>query len=136
MIYTLYFIAAGKVCYTRLRCMCGSATQFFGGHGFMGHCFHHIRAGNKHIRSMLHHRNEICDGGRINGSSCTRTHNSRQLRNYTGSFYISVKNICVSSKRNYTFLNTGSAAVIQTNNGRAILNSEVHNFTNLFSVGF
>ncbi len=46
----------------------GTAQLFHGGH-FIDNRFHHIRAGYEHLGGILHHENEITDGGRITGAA-------------------------------------------------------------------
>ena len=62
----------------------GSAQLFHSGH-FIDNRFHHIGAGYEHLGGILHHENEITDGGRIAGAAGAGAQNHRDLGNHAGS---------------------------------------------------
>ena len=42
----------------------------------------HVRAGDEHVGSLVHHDDEVGNGRRIDGASRARAHDGRNLRNY------------------------------------------------------
>ena len=48
-------------------------------HFFMRDRLDDVRTGHKHIAGLVHHDDEICDGGRVHGSAGTRSHNRGDL---------------------------------------------------------
>jgi len=113
----------------------GSA-KFFGCYRFVGHGFHYIRTGDKHITGVFNHQRKIGHCRRINGTTGTRSHNCRKLRYNTRRLNISEKYIGITAQRSNAFLNSRSSRVVQTNNWRTNFYGLIHNFTNFFGMRF
>src|SRR5699024_8358732 len=84
---------------------------------------------------FFYHENKIGHCRRIYGSSGTGSHDRRQLRNDSRTLYISVKDIRVSSQRSHSFLNPGPSTVVQSDERSTILQSPVHDLTDLPRIG-
>ncbi|MNX87926.1 hypothetical protein D3C86_1198780 [compost metagenome] len=136
IIDTLDFICAGKVCHTRFLSMRHRTTQFFAGYIFMRYGFYHVWSGYEHIRRMLYHQDEIGNSRRIYRTAGTRPHDRRQLRNYTRSLYIAIEDIGIATKRNYSFLDTRTTTVVQSDHRSAVLHGQIHDLTDLLCLRF
>ena len=56
-----------------------------GRHLFSGDGFDDVGSGDEHEGSLLHHKDEIRDGRRVDGTSSAGTHDHRYLRYDAGS---------------------------------------------------
>src|SRR5437879_503816 len=112
------------------------ASQLLGAYLFMGYGFYHVGAGNKHIRSVLHHQNKVSNCRTINRSACARTHDSRYLGYNAGSPGVPVKNVSIAAQRNYPFLDAGPAGIIEPNDRSPVFERVVHDLYDFFGMGF
>src|SRR5690606_37762802 len=126
----------GEMGYAAFGAVRAGAAQFFGSYVFVGYGFYYVWPGYEHVRGIFHHHNQIGDGRRINRSARAWTHNGRDLRYYARSLHVAVENIGVTAQRHYAFLNTGAPGIVPTNYGRAVFHGQIHNFNDLFGVGF
>jgi len=88
------------------------AAEFVFRHFFVRDSLDDVGAGHKHVAGLVDHRDEIRNGGRINGTTGARSHNCRDLRNDSRSERVSQKNVGVSGQRHDAFLNPGASGVI------------------------
>ena len=101
----------------------------------MGHSLDHIRSGDEHVRSLVHHHNEIRNRRRIHRASRARTHDRGNLRNHSAVQRVPQKNIRVTGERHHSFLNARAAGVIQSYERRAHFCRQVHDLHNLRRIG-
>ena len=58
------------------------------------------------------------------------------MRHHAAGHHVALEHIGVTTQRGHTFLNTGTARIIQPNDGRADLHGLVHHFANFLGVRF
>ena len=130
------FIITHKVSDTTLGTVSISATQFFFSYLFIGHRLYHIGTGNKHVALLFHHKDKVGQCRRVAGTTRTRTQDGRNLRNNTRSDGVLIEDRCITGKTVHTFLNTGTARIIQCNNRRTVLQGKFLHLDNLGCIGF
>ena len=96
---TLLLVLCGKMRDTALGSMHTRTSEFLLCHNLAGHCLHHARTCEEHVRRILDHHGEICECRRIYGTTCARTEDSGNLRNHSGSENISLKDFSETGKR-------------------------------------
>src|SRR4051812_46029865 len=96
----------------------------------------YVRTSHKHVACVLNHQYKIGHGRAVNRTTSAGTHDRRKLWNYTTTSHIPVKDICITSKRNNTFLDSRATAVIQTNNRSSVLHRKIHDLTDLLCMRF
>ena len=96
----------------------------------------HVRPGDEHVRSLVHHQHEVGDRGRIHRASRARPHDRRNLRHHSAIQRVAQKNIRVSRQRHHAFLNPRSAGIVQPDYRRAHLRRQVHDLYNLPRIRF
>ena len=116
--------------------MHAGTSQIFLRHVFTRHGLHHLRPGKEHVRGTFHHQGEVSQGGRIYRTSCTRAKNTGNLRNYSRSQNVTLKNLCIACQRVDTFLNPGTTRVIQSDARSPHLHGHIHHFTDFQGHGF
>ena len=122
--------------YTGLCHVHAYSTEFFFCHFFLCHASHHIRSCNKHITGVFHHQNKIGQCRRINRTTGTRSHDRANLWNHSGCHRIAQEYLGISGQRTYSFLNSCTSRVIQSDDGCSHLHGHVHHFTNFLSMRF
>ena len=86
-------------CATPLIELCVTAPpSVFFGDVFMGDGLDHVGTGDEHVAGLIHHENEIGEGGRINRAARTRAHNGRDLRNHAARERVAQKNVGVTRR--------------------------------------
>src|SRR5437867_2079961 len=101
----------------------------------MGYGLDYIRPGNEHVGSVLYHHVEISNGGTIDRSSGTRSHDAADLRHNSTGQSFAKKYICITAKAHDTLLDPRTTGVVQANDRRTDLHSQIHHLADLFSVG-
>ncbi len=71
-------------------------TELLNGHILARNGFHHLRAGDEHIRVLLGHHDEVGQRGAVHGATGTRTEDNADLRYDTRSQNITLENLCVA----------------------------------------
>src|ERR1700738_4921694 len=95
--------------HTRYAIVRGRATEFFLSHVFVRYGFDHIRAGDEHVRGVLHHNIEISDRGTVNRAARARAHDATDLRHDPAGKGVAEKYIRVTAETYYAFLNPRAA---------------------------
>src|SRR6185436_13377492 len=111
------------------------ATEIFLRHILVHHGFDHVSAGDKHVRGLVPHYDEVSDRRRINGTTCARAHHGRKLWNYAAVQSIAKEDIGISSQRNDPFLNARATGIIQANDRCSHSSRHFHDLDNLPRVG-
>ncbi|MPM76642.1 hypothetical protein SDC9_123641 [bioreactor metagenome] len=84
-----------------------------------------------HDPRLLHHENVVCQCWAVDRSACRGTHDDRQLGNDAARYGVPVENLPVTVQCVYRFLNPRSAAIVDADDGRAILHGQIHNLADL-----
>ena len=88
---------------------------------FVGYTFDNFWSGYKHLADVVDHKDKVCDSRAVYSPPGTVSGNDRNLRNITGSHRIVIENLTITGKGVYTFLNTGSARIVNTDDRTAVL---------------
>ena len=89
-----------------------SAQALFGD-VFVGDGLDHVRAGDEHVAGVLHHEDEIGDGGRIDGAAGAGAHDGGDLRHDAAGQGVAQKDIGVAAEREHAFLNARAAGIVE-----------------------
>ena len=119
--------------YTRFGRVYAGSTQLLLGYILTCYGFYDFRASQEHVAGTTCHDVEVCQSRRINGSTGARAEDTGNLGNNTGSQDVTLENLSVSCQGIYSFLDTSSTGVVQTDNGSAHLHGLIHYFTDLHS---
>ena len=96
----------------------------------------HVRPGDEHVGSLVHHQNEIGDGRRIHRAARARPHDRGNLRHHSAVQSVAQKNVGVAGQRHHAFLNARAAGIVQPDHGRAHLRGQIHDLDDLAGIGF
>src|SRR5437867_12481354 len=100
----------------------------------MGDGLQHIGAGDEHVTGLLHHKNKVSNGRRVDRAASAWAHNSRNLWYNAGGERIAQKNIRICSEADHAYLDTSSTGGVEADNRCAALHGEVCYFIVFFIV--
>ena len=120
--------------YTTLAAVRHGTAQFFFADFFVDHRLYHIRSGDKHMAFLLHHKDEIRQCRRVAGTSGAWTEDSRNLRDHAACHRVLVKDVGIARQAFDSFLDTCTARVVQCDDRRAILQSQLLYLDNLLGI--
>ena len=109
-------------------------AQLFACHLLVCDRFDHVGAGHEHVAGALGHENEIRQSWRIHRPARTRTEDGTQLWNHPTGAHVAVKNIRIAPERYHTLLDARPTAVVQANEGSAVLHCQVHDAADFLGV--
>ena len=115
--------------------MGNGSSQLFGGDLLVGHGLHHIGPGDKHVGAVLHHEDEVRDGGGVHRPAGTRTHDQRNLRDHSGGQHIALEDFRVATQGGHAFLDPGAARIVDADEWRPDFHGLVHNLADFFRMG-
>src|SRR6266550_6818742 len=95
-----------------------------------------VRAGDEHVRSLVHHGNEVGNCRRVHRTAGARSHDRRELGNHTAVKRVAEKNVGVTAQRGNTLLNSCATGVVQTDDRYADARGGIHDFHDFGCVGF
>ena len=117
--------------HTTLRGVNAGSTEILGINILARYSLHNGRTGQEHIRCVLHHQDEVGEGRGVDGTTCARTHDGRDLRNHTRGKDVALEDFTIAGQRADTFLNAGAARVVHANHRCTVLHSHIHDLANL-----
>ncbi|MPN60298.1 hypothetical protein SDC9_208026 [bioreactor metagenome] len=123
------------MCHPAFGCMGICPSQLFLGQLFVCDRFDYIRAGDKHITFFLHHKDEIGKGRGIARTTGTWPQDSGDLGHHTRSLDILIEDIGITAKGDHSFLDTGSARIVQCDDRSTVLHCQLLYFDNLIGIG-
>ena len=103
-------------------------------HILTGHGLNDVRAGNEHVRSLIHHDDVVSQSGGVRGTAGAGAHNDRNLRNHAGRTHIHTENIGKHRQGSHTLLNAGATTIVNADDRAAVLQSELLHLHNLLAV--
>ena len=112
------------------------AAELVLGDLFVGHGLDDVRAGDEHVGGLVHHEDEIGDGGRVDGAAGAGAHDGGDLRHDSAVQRVAQENVGIAGQRHHAFLDARAAGVVQADDGGAHLGGEVHDLDDLGGVGF
>ena len=112
------------------------AAQLLLGDVLVGDGLDHVGTGDEHVAGLVHHEDEIGDGGRVDGAAGARAHDGGDLRDDAAGERVAQEDIGVAGEREHALLDARAAGIVQADDGRAGLQREVHDLADLLRVGF
>ena len=103
---------------------------------FQSHRLDHVRPGDEHVRSLIHHQHEVGDGRRVHRPSRARPHDRGNLRHHSAIDRVAQENVRISRQRHHAFLNPRSTGIVQPNHRRSHLRRQIHDLHNLPGIRF
>ena len=91
--------------------------------------------GDEHVRGLVHHQDEVGDGGRIDGATGARAHDGGDLRHHAGGQHVAQEDVGIAGQRHHAFLDARAAGVVQADDRRADAHGGVHDFHDFGGVG-
>ena len=111
------------------------AAQLLVGHGLVGDGFHHIRPGDIHVGRVLHHEDEVGDGGGVDVAAGTRAHDHGDLRYDTGGQRVLQEDVGIACQRGDPFLNAGPAGIENADHRCPVLDGRLLDLDDFLGVG-
>ena len=112
------------------------AAELFLRHLFVRHGADDVRAGDEHVAGLLHHQDEVGDGGRVDGAAGARSHDRGDLRHDARGERVAEKDVGVAAEGDDAFLDARAAGVVEADDRRAVLHRQVHDLHDLRGVRF
>ena len=78
----------------------------------MRHGLDHVRAGDEHVRRILHHDVEVGDGRTVHRAARARPHDATDLRHHAAGQSVTQKNVCIAAQTDDAFLYARAAGII------------------------
>jgi len=91
----------------------------------------HIRAGDEHVRGLLHHEDEVGDRRGVDRAARARPHDQRDLRDHPGALDVAHEDVPVGAERDDALLDARAARVVDADDRAADLRGEVHDLAHL-----
>ena len=113
-----------------------SSTEVLETDHFVGDRLDDLGAGDEHVRRLVDHDDEIGDGGRVNSTARTWTHDDGNLWDHTRSPNVSEENLGIGPERGDPFLNTSTARIVHANDRTTGLEGHIEDLANLQTVHF
>ena len=101
----------------------------------MSHRPDHVGTGDEHVAGLVHHENEVGDGGGIDGPSRTGAQNGGNLRNDAAGQGVAEEDLGVTRQADHALLDPGAAAVVEADDRRPHLRGQIHDLADLGRVG-
>ena len=111
-------------------------AQFLGADHLVRHGLDHIGAGDKHVRGVLHHEDEVGHRRGIDRPARAGPHDQADLRHDSGRQDVALEHLAIGGKRPHAFLDARAAGIVDADHGRAVLYGHVHDLADLRRVRF
>src|SRR6185295_8368295 len=102
------------------------APQTFEIHLFVRHGFHHARSRDEHVRDAAHHEHEVGDRRTVHRAAGAWTQDRTDLGYHTRGERVAQEDVGVAAQRGDAFLDARAARVVEPDDGRAVLERQVH----------
>ena len=112
------------------------AAQLFLGDVLVGDGLDDVGAGDEHVAGVVHHEDEVGDGGRVDGAAGAGSHDGGDLRHHAAGQRVAQEDIGIAGQRDHAFLDARAAGIVEADHGRAGLQREVHDLADFLRVGF
>ena len=109
------------------------ATELFESDVFTRDRLDDVRAGNEHVAGLVDHDDEVGQCGGVNGSTCCRAHDDRDLGDNTRGCSVTTEDFAVLTEGDNALLNSSSTRVEHADDGNTGANREVHDLDDLFT---
>ena len=115
--------------------MHGRAAEGLVGDFLIGDGFDDVRAGDIHVGRVLHHEDEVCQGGRIDVAAGARAHDDRDLRDHAGGEDVFHEDVGITGERINALLDARAAGIEDADNRRAVLHGHLLDLDDLVGMG-
>ncbi len=112
------------------------AAQRLGIDHFAGHSLDDLRAGQEHEGLLLHHDDQVLQGGGIGRAARAGAKHHADLRDHAGILRIAPEDLGISAQRLHAFLNARPAGIEQPDAGHAVAQGQVHHAADLVRLHF
>ena len=109
------------------------AAELFVGDIFAGDGADDVGAGDVHLSGAAHHKDEVGDGGGIDGAAGGGAHNDGDLGEDAGVHSVAEEDVAVGGQAEGAFLDAGAAGVADADHRAAGFGGEVHNLADFLS---
>jgi hypothetical protein len=131
----LFFGFGGEVSHTALLGVYAGTAEVFLAHILTRDGFHHLGTGEEHVRNAFEHHDEVGQCGRINGTAGAGAADTGDLGHDTRSLNVALEDIGKTGEGIDTFLDTGTARVVETDAGRTHLHGQILHFADFLGHG-
>src|SRR5205085_2940781 len=111
-------------------------AQFFFGNILVSYRLNHVRSGDEHVGSVLHHNVEVGYGRTVDRAAGAGTHDATDLGDDAARQSVAQKDVGVAAQADYAFLNASAARIVQADDWRAHLHRQIHHFADFLGVSF
>ena len=101
-------VLCGKVRDAGLRAVGHRSAEVFESHHFVGDRLDDLGSGDEHVRGLVHHDDEVRDGGAIDRATGAGAHDDRNLWDDAAGTDVAEENLCIGPKRCHAFLNASA----------------------------
>ena len=91
----------------------------------------HVGAGDEHVRGLLHHEDEVGDGGGVDRAARARAHHEGDLRDHARAADVAQEHVAVRAERDDALLDPRAAGVVDPDDRAADLGRQVHDLAHL-----
>jgi len=128
-------VGHGEMGHPALLGMHPGPAQVLGGDVLVGDGFNHTRPGDKHVRGVFDHENEIGDRGAVDGTTGAGSHDAGDLRHHTAGPDITVEDFAVGRQGVHTLLDARPPRIIEADDRCAHLDRQIHDLADLLGMG-
>ena len=128
-------VGGDEVAHAADRVVRHRSAQRLLGDVLVGHRLDHVGTGDEHVAGVVHHEDEIGDGGRVHRAARARAHDRGDLRHHAARQRIAQEDIGVARQRHHAFLNARAAGIVEPDHRRAGLQRQVHDLADLLRIG-
>ncbi len=129
-------VLAGEMCVSAFGIVRHGAAKIFLRGFFARDRADHVRAGDEHKTGVFDHEHEIRHGRRIDRPAGAGPHDRGDLRDHAAGAGIAIEDVAVASQSVHAFLDAGSAAVLNADQGKSAFQRHVHDLADLGGVHF
>ena len=122
--------------HTAPLCVRFCATELFVRDLFVRNGLYHIGSGHEHVRRALDHEDEVCKGGRVDGTAGAWAQNDADLRHHAAGHGVAQEDVGIAAQGDHTFLDAGTTGIIQADHGSTDLQRVVEQLDDLLGVHF
>ena len=131
----LFFGLGGEVSHTALLGVYAGTAEIFLAHILTRDGFHHLGAGEEHVRNAFEHDDEVGECGRINGTTGAGTADTGDLGHDARSLNVALEDVGKTGEGIDTFLDARTARVVQTDAGRTHFHGQILHFADFLGHG-
>ncbi len=128
------FALGGQVGHAALAVVRHGPAQFLKAHFFARDGLDDFWAGDEHVAGVFDHKDKVGHGRRVDGAPGARPHDGRYLGNHARGDHVAQKDVGIGAQADDAFLDARSARIVQADDGRAVLERQVHDLAHFFGV--